>query len=265
MTKLEEIVAQKRKEVNEKSILFPTQLLEQSIYFDSPIVSMKKYLTRKEKSGIIGEFKRKSPSKGMLNKYASVEKTSIGYMQAGCSALSVLTDEHFFGGNNKDLTQARQFNYCPILRKDFIIDEYQIVEARSIGADAILLIAAILDKAQIKRLATFAKSLNLEIIFEVHEADELQNLVDEIDIVGVNNRNLKTFKTDIHTSFELLPLIPAQYLKISESGIHSPDVALGLRNAGFDGLLIGEQFMKGSDPAQNCAKFIQQLNQLYAG
>lgn len=265
MNILENIIAEKKREVEEKSSLFPVKLLEKSAYFNSPVVSMKKYLTRKDKSGIIGEIKRKSPSKGMLNKYVSVEKTSIGYMQAGCSALSVLTDEKFFGGKNEDLTTARQFNYCPILRKDFLINEYQIIEARSIGADAILLIAAVLSKEEIQRLSLFAKSLGLEIILEIHSEAELNKISDHVDIVGVNNRNLETFETNLSTSTALLPLIPSEFLKISESGIHSPEDAYKLKDAGFDGLLIGEQFMRSSNPGQVCAKFIQQLNLLYAG
>ena len=137
MNILEKIVEQKKKEMAERKSLYPVKLLEQSIFFASPTVSLKKYVQRKDLSGIIAELKRKSPSKGAINPYVSIERTSIGYMQAGASALSILTDKEFFGGSNEDLMVARKFNYCPILRKDFTIDEYQIVEAKSIGADAI--------------------------------------------------------------------------------------------------------------------------------
>ena len=165
---LDQIVAHKREEVAKRKEIYPVKLLEQSIYFNTPTVSLSKYLRRPDKLGIIAEFKRRSPSKGDINPYASVEEVSIGYMQAGASALSVLTDTHFFGGKNEDLTEARKFNYCPILRKDFVIDEYQIIEARSIGADAILLIAACLEKAEIKSLAALAQSLGLEVLIEIH-------------------------------------------------------------------------------------------------
>ncbi|MCB0380156.1 MAG: indole-3-glycerol-phosphate synthase TrpC, partial [Flavobacteriales bacterium] len=148
MTMLQEIIENKRKKVEQQKQLYPTKLLEQSIYFDSKCVSLSHYLTRKDKSGIIAEFKRKSPSKGVINAYADVLETTLGYMQAGASALSVLTEQDYFMGKSEDLTIARNANYCPILRKDFTVDEYQIIEAKSIGADAILLIAAALEKDQ---------------------------------------------------------------------------------------------------------------------
>jgi indole-3-glycerol phosphate synthase len=264
MNILKQIVSEKKKEVTQKKNLYPVKLLEQSAYFNSPTVSLKDYLAKKGKSGIIAEIKRKSPSKGILNKYISVEQTSIAYMQAGASALSILTDQQFFLGTNADLMTARQYNYCPILRKDFIIDEYQVIEARSIGADAILLITAILTNEKIKRLAQLAKTLHLETILEVHSKEELEKLNDNIDIVGINNRDLTTFKTDVERSIVLYDLVPKHFIKISESGIHTPEIACKLKQKGFDGLLIGEQFMISSQPGQACAKFIQELNQLYA-
>src|SRR5688572_9735975 len=168
MNILDQIIEHKRKEVAERKELYPLKFLEQSIFFGSQPVSLKKYVQREDKSGIIAEIKRKSPSKGVINPHVSVERTSIGYMQAGASALSVLTDKNFFGGSNDDLTTARKFNFCPILRKDFTIDSYQIVEAKSIGADAILLIAAALDEAQLKSLTAFAHAIGLEVLLEVH-------------------------------------------------------------------------------------------------
>ena len=193
MNILEKIIVDKYKEVAERKSLVPVKLLEKSTFFEGKVVSMKKYVTHPEKSGIISEFKRKSPSKGMINGAASVETVSIGYMQAGASALSILTDKDYFGGSNEDLKIARKFNFCPILRKDFVVDEYQIIEAKSIGADCILLIAAALEPEKLKSLAYFAKSLGLEVLLEVHDGDELaQSINDGVDLIGVNNRNLKT-------------------------------------------------------------------------
>jgi indole-3-glycerol phosphate synthase len=263
MNILEQIVAKKQIEVANKKSLYPILLLEKSIFMPSPVVSMKKYLRRDDKSGIIAEFKRKSPSKGVINSYSTVEKTSIGYMQAGASGLSILTDEEFFGGKNEDLLEARKFNFCPILRKDFTIDEYQIVEAKSIGADCILLIAAILTPEKTVSLAQFAKKLGLEVLLEVHDADEAVNFVcDEIDIVGVNNRDLKTFETSIELSKELADKIPSKFLKISESGLSNPADVVSLKTYGYEGFLMGEHFMRQSRPELACKQFIDKLNQI---
>lgn len=263
MTILDKIIAYKRKEVEERKSLYPVKLLEKSVYFTTPCVSMRDYITRTDKSGIIAEIKRKSPSKGIINAYASVEKVSIGYMQAGASALSVLTDQEFFGGSNTDLTTARQMNYCPILRKDFVVDEYQIVEARSIGADAILLIAAALYPAEIKKLAAFAHSLGLQVLMEAHNQEELdQSLNEHLDLVGVNNRNLKDFSVSIQTSLDLVDKIPNDFVKIAESGLSDPAEVIKLREAGFHGFLMGQRFMENSEPEKACAEFIQQLRKL---
>ena len=255
---LQKIIAHKEKEVTERKGLFPPKLLEQSIYFESKPVSLKKYLLREDKSGIIAEFKRKSPSKGMINAHAKVERTTIGYMQAGASALSVLTDSEFFGGKNEDLSTARKFNFCPVLRKDFIIDEYQIIEAKSIGADAILLIAACLAPERLKELAAFAKTLQLEVLMEIHNEEELHPyLSPDLDVVGVNNRNLKTFETSIETSKMLVDKIPNEFVKISESGISAPSTIVELKKVGFQGFLIGETFMKTGRPERAAAEFIE--------
>ncbi|WP_224998332.1 indole-3-glycerol phosphate synthase TrpC [Cesiribacter sp. SM1] len=263
MSILQEIVKHKKAEVAERISLYPIKLLEQSIYFGGKTVSLKKYVLREDKTGIIAEFKRQSPSKGVINPYAAVERTSIGYMQAGASALSVLTDRKFFGGKNEDLTVARKFNYCPILRKDFVLEEYQIVEAKAIGADAILLIAAILEPARLKELAAFAKTLDLEVLMEVHNLEELQqNLHPEVDLIGVNNRNLNTFVTDIAVSKELAQHIPQDFVKISESGISNPATILELRDHGYNGFLIGESFMQHSRPEQAAARFVHDLELL---
>ncbi|MES2732615.1 MAG: indole-3-glycerol phosphate synthase TrpC [Bacteroidota bacterium] len=257
---LDQIIAHKRTEVAERKSLYPVKLLESSIYFQTPTVSLKKYLLRPDKSGIIAEIKRKSPSKGMINRYVSVERTSIGYMQAGASALSVLTDLQFFGGKNEDLTTARKFNFCPILRKDFTIDEYQIIEAKSIGADAILLIAAVLEPKEVERLAQTAHSLGLEVLLEVHNLQELEaSLSPHIDLVGVNNRNLKDFSVSIETSIELANAIPGEFIKISESGISQPQTIRRLQEVGYKGFLMGETFMKNSRPEKACADFVESL------
>jgi indole-3-glycerol phosphate synthase len=263
MNILDKIIAHKHKEVAERKSLYPVKLLEQSIFFSSPTVSLKKYVQRKDKSGIIAEIKRKSPSKGTINSNVSIERTSIGYMQAGASALSILTDKEFFGGSSDDLTMARKFNFCPILRKDFIVDEYQIVEAKSIGADAILLIAAALPVKRLNELALFAKSLGLEILMEVHTAEELtSNHEAEVDLVGVNNRDLKTFVVSLEISKKLAPFMPKGKVLISESGIDSPAAIVELRKHGYEGFLMGETFMKHSRPEQAAKDFIEELNQL---
>jgi indole-3-glycerol phosphate synthase len=266
MNILDQIIEHKRKEVAERKSLYPTKLLEQSIYFDSPTVSLKKYVQRKDKSGIIAEIKRKSPSKGVINNAVSIERTSIGYMQAGASALSILTDKNFFGGSNDDLTVARKFNFCPILRKDFVVDEYQLIEAKSIGADAILLIAAVLNQIEIKQLAHQAKKLGLETLLEVHSFDELKkSLVEEVDLIGVNNRDLKTFELNIDTSRELGQYIPSSFVKVSESGIENPQTIIELRKLGFEGFLMGQNFMQHSRPEEAAKEFVKQLNKLEGG
>jgi indole-3-glycerol phosphate synthase len=260
---LEEILNYKAKEVAERKELYPLRLLEKSIYFDSPCVSMKKYLLRPDKSGVIAEIKRKSPSKGVINPNVSIERTSIGYMQAGASALSILTDQKFFGGSSQDLTEARKFNFCPILRKDFIVDEYQVIESKSIGADVILLIAAALDPKKLKELCSMAHSLGLEVLLEVHNEKEMtDSLSATADLIGVNNRNLKTFELSVDTSRKLAAMIPSSMVKVSESGIDSPETIVDLRKHGFRGFLIGQTFMQHSRPEKAAMDFIKELRQL---
>ncbi|WP_424961501.1 indole-3-glycerol phosphate synthase TrpC [Ekhidna sp.] len=258
---LSEIVDNKRKEVASSKELYPIKLLEQSTYFEEQPVSLKKYLQRPDKSGVIAEIKRKSPSKGDINKHVSVERTSIGYMQAGASGLSVLTDKKYFGGSSEDLKVARSFNFCPILRKDFMIDEYQVVEAKSLGADVILLIAALLNKKEIEKLGSLAKSLGMEVLLEVHNEDELANsITDKVDLIGVNNRDLKTFKTNVQTSKDLADKIPGDFIKVSESGLSKPETVLELKEYGFEGFLIGETFMQTGRPEKAAKEFIRQLS-----
>jgi len=260
MNILEKIVANKKDEIRARKELYPEKLLEKSLFFPSETVSLKHYLNRKDKSGIIAEVKRKSPSAQNLHPYLSVEELSIGYMQAGASALSILTDQKYFGGSNKDLEIARKFNFCPILRKDFIIDEYQIVESKSIGADVILLIARILDHNQIVTFSKLAHSLGLEVLLEVHTKAELDNsLAESIDLVGVNNRDLDTLNTDIQRSIELSELIPAEFTKVSESGLKSENEILLLKQKGFAGFLIGQSFLAHADPERECARLISKI------
>jgi indole-3-glycerol phosphate synthase len=260
MTILDSIVAHKRKETAERKQRYPTKILEQNIYFSTPTISLKNSLLVKDTSGIIAEIKRKSPSKGIIHDDVSIERISTGYVQAGATALSILTDKEFFGGTNDDLLTARKFNNCPILRKEFIIDEYQLIEAKSIGADIVLLIAAILTPEEINRFTRMAQSLCMEVILEVHTADEInKNVGCGVDVIGVNNRNLKTFETDINLSKDLSNQIPKGIIKISESGISSPAMINELKKYGYDGFLIGEIFMKHKHPEKAAKIFMDEL------
>ena len=260
-TILDKIILHKRQEVLDRQALVPVKLLEKSLYMDAQPLSLRQYLLRDDLSGIIAEFKRKSPSKGVLNAHAPVERTTLGYMQAGASALSVLTDTEFFGGKNEDLTIARRYNFCPILRKDFVVDEYQILEAKSIGADAVLLIAAVLTGEEVLRLGRFAKSLGLEVLLEIHNAEELDKTLhpDAVSLVGVNNRNLHDFSVSLDTSGELAQRIPNDYVKVTESGLSSAADIEALRTVGYRGFLIGETFMRHGRPEKACAALVQQL------
>ena len=264
MSILDKIVAQKRQTIAQRQARYPIALLEDSLYFETPTVSISQYLRRSDRLGIIAEYKRRSPSKGAINTYASIEAVSLGYMQAGASALSVLTDAPFFGGSNADLTEARRFNFCPILRKDFIVSEYQVIEARSIGADAILLIAACLTKAELHQLAELACRLGMEVLVEIHSAEELERVSPKAHLIGVNNRNLKTFEVSIEQSLQLLPQLPHDMVKISESGLNDPQAVVTLRQAGYEGFLIGEHFMRAEDPGAQCRAFIQDIHALEA-
>lgn len=261
MTILDTIIAHKRREVADRQGLVPAKLLERSLYMDAQPLSLRRYLLREDLSGIIAEFKRRSPSKGVINQYAPVERTTLGYMQAGAAALSVLTDAEFFGGKNEDLTTARRFNFCPILRKDFVVDEYQILEAKSIGADAVLLIASVLTAEEVLRLGRLARSLGLEVLLEVHNAAELDRTLhpDAVSLVGVNNRNLHDFSVSLDTSGELAERIPNEFVKVTESGLTSAADIEQLRAVGYRGFLIGETFMRHSRPEKACAALVQQL------
>lgn len=259
MNTLDKINAQKRKEVEENKILYPVKLLERSNFFHTKTVSLEKYLKREDKNGIIAEIKKKSPSAGAINPYVNIERTSIGYMQAGSSAISVLTDKHFFGGSNQDLITARKFNFCPILRKDFIVDEYQIIEAKSIGADAILLIAASLNKNEIASFTDLAFSLGLEVLFEIHDEEELVKIPSNAKMIGVNNRNLKSMQIDLETSYSIISKLPQHVAKVTESGIENPDDIIQLKKLGYSGFLIGSYFMKHTEPSLACKELANAL------
>lgn len=257
MNILDTIIAQKRKEVAiRKSAISLTQL-EQAPYFTRPCFPLTGFLADTNRTGIIAEFKRKSPSKGIINATASVEEVTEAYARHA-AGISVLTDTDFFGGSTEDLHKAR-FNQVPILRKDFMVDEYQVYEAKAMGADVILLIAACLSQEEVSTLGACAKGLGMEVLLEIHNAEELRHINDMVDMVGVNNRNLKTFEVDIQTSLQLIEHIPAGKPAIAESGISNVDTIVTLRNAGFSGFLIGENFMREPKPSVAFADFVHQL------
>lgn len=259
MNILDKIIAAKLVEVEEKKKLVSVDTLKESEQYQSPCNSLVTELVKTGVTGIIAEFKRKSPSKGVINDGVEVGYVTEAYQNNGACGISILTDTPFFGGSNDDLSYARTVLNIPILRKDFIIDEYQLIEAKSIGADVILLIAACLSPQRVKELALFAKKLGLEVLLEIHNEEELGHICDEVDIVGVNNRDLKTFTVDVNRSIELSAQIPANKIKISESGISDPETIVLLRQNGFKGFLIGETFMKEQDPALAFTHFVHHL------
>ncbi len=257
MNILETIVAKKKSEVKERKADVPVGQLEKAHFFARETLSLCNFLVAPERTGIIAEFKRKSPSKGVINDRADVVTVTSAYAKAA-SGLSVLTDTDFFGGFTADLEAAR-VNQVPILRKDFIIDEYQVYEAKAMGADVILLIAACLTPEAVADLAACAKGLGLEVLLEIHQEDELGHICNLVDMVGVNNRNLKTFEVNIATSLRLITKIPHTKPAITESGISDVDTIVTLRQAGFKGFLIGENFMKQTDPSIAFTDFVDQL------
>ncbi len=260
MTILDTIIAKKSIEVAQAKAQAPVGSLEKKPLFARGCLSLSESVLDPEKTGIIAEYKRASPSKGVINDHSAVEEVVAGYQQAGASAVSVLTDTDFFKGSLDDLAEARPILQIPLLRKEFVIDEYQILEAKAYGADIILLIAAVLDPAQVKDLSAFAKSLGMNVLLEVHNRAELErNLVDTVDAIGVNNRNLNDFSVSLNHSMELVELIPNRFIKVSESGISDPATIRSLREAGFQGFLIGENFMKTGNPTRAIKEFVQAL------
>ena len=260
-TILDEITTFKKEEIAKIKEQITIKKLIESPYFKRTPLSLKKSLTTLGSTGIIAEFKRKSPSKGVINDQSSVESVTQGYLSAGVSAQSILTDTHFFGGTIADLMTARNTQQThPILRKDFIVDPFQIIEAKAIGADIILLIVSCLSDRELKNFNNLAEDLGLEVLYEIHDEEELDKIPDlDGKLVGINNRNLKTFKVDWEHGIHLADCIPDTCVKVAESGISDPKLITAFRRAGFDGFLIGEHFMKTVDPAKAAAAFMTQL------
>lgn len=261
MNILDKIVAQKRIEVAQQQDYTSIEKLKTYDFFGKKVPSLKAYLQDEKHNGIISEYKRQSPSKGIINSISTVEQVIPLYEKAGVSGISVLTDLEFFGGNTSDLVAARKVSSVPILRKDFMISAYQIYEAKAIGASAILLIAAILSYDEAFELSQLAKDLGLDILMEVHNKEELDIVNPLVDVVGVNNRNLKTFEVSLQQSIDLAAVMPADVVKISESGIYSVEDIFLLRQHGFQGFLIGENFMRTNNPGQACIDFSEAIKQ----
>ena len=259
MNILDHIVADKRKEVDLRRSIIPTSQLEQSVLFERDTFSLTQRL-KNSASSIIAEHKRRSPSKSVINQTLNVFDVAKGYEDAGVCGMSVLTDGKYFGGSLDDLLLARASCELPLLRKEFIIHPYQILEAKAYGADVILLIASILSKVEIKEFSEYAKSLNLEVLLEIHNEEELnKSIMPSLDMIGVNNRNLKTFDVSLETSKHLSALIPNDFLKISESGISNIEAIKELKPYGYQGFLIGENFMKTENAGESAKTFIKKL------
>jgi indole-3-glycerol phosphate synthase len=262
MTILDQIVAAKKTEVEERKTFCPTSVLENSVFFREKTRSLKNHLLKEGSFGIISEFKRKSPSSGVINETANVGDVGIEYSNAGASAISVLTDNEFFGGSSDDLTEVRKKVTCPILRKDFIIDEYQILEAKAMGADAVLLIAEIHTAEKLARLYRFAASFGLEVLVEVHDEKNISKIPAEAQILGINSRNLASFSVDLEHLSKLILRLPENSVKVAESGIRSAADYVNLKNAGFNAFLIGELFMRAPEPGNACREFIESVKEI---
>lgn len=259
MNILDKIIFDKNKEVLLKKSIIPIVQLEKSVLFENKPISLSTNL-RNSSSGIIAEHKRRSPSKSEINYSFTVEEVTKGYESAGACGISVLTDGKYFGGSLDDLLLARASVNIPLIRKEFIIDEYQIIEAKAYGADAILLIAAVLSRAEIYRFSTLAQNLGLEVLLEVHSNEELEkSIMPSINMIGVNNRNLKTFEVSLNYSMQLADKIPNEFVKVSESGISTIESIKVLQQYGYQGFLIGENFMKTDDAGKSAHEFINQL------
>ncbi len=259
MNILDKIVAHKKIEVEKAQQHASIQQLENKILFQRHTVSLTHNLLKENSTGIISEFKRKSPSKGIINNKSEAIDVVKEYENAGVSGSSVLTDELFFGGTIQDFISVRECVSIPLLRKDFMIDEYQFIEAKSIGADVVLLIASILTPAQVKVFTDLAKSLQLEVLLELHDETELNHVYHKVDMVGINNRNLKTFEVDIEQSIRMADKLGNGFVKVAESGISTIETLKHFKQNGFQGFLIGENFMKTANPGRACRDFISQL------
>jgi len=254
MNILAQIVQRKKEEIEFSKSKISVQQLKDSVFFERKTYSLKK--TIKTKSGIIAEFKRQSPSKGIINDNVSPLDVASAYEKSRASAISVLTDQDFFGGSFDDIIQIRQQISIPILRKDFMVDEYQFYEAKNMGADIVLLIAACLSVSQVDEFTDLAHQLGLEVLLEIHTEEELQHYNKNIDLVGINNRNLKDFRVDLEHSVRLKNLLPQETLSVAESGIYSIEDFMYLKEKGFDGFLMGEYFMKDENPGKKFREFV---------
>lgn len=254
---LDQICEDMRVQVAEDKIATPLEELAKSPHYTRECYDFQASI--KSGSGVIAEFKRKSPSKGFINADANLLEITTGYEKAGASAVSILTNGPYFGGKNEFVTEARAHLSIPILRKEFIVDSYQIHEAKAIGADLILLIAECLTKEEIVEFTACAHDLGLQVLMELHAEDQLEKIIPELDAVGINNRNLKTFEVDIERSIELAKKLPKDIIRIAESGLSDVATACRMQENGFSGFLVGEQFMKQNDPAAGCAEFVTGL------
>lgn len=255
---LDKIIAHKRNEVLARKKQFPVCKLQDSAHFKLERPSFLQELIKTVPS-VIGEFKRKSPSKGIINFTAKIEQVAKDYQKAGIAAMSILTDKKFFGGEIYDLQLIAGISRMPLLRKDFIVDDYQVIESKSIGASAILLIASVLSKKEVDQLSHLAFDLGMEVLFEIHDEKDLDKLNHKIKIIGVNNRNLKTFEVSIDNSITLFSQLPLNCLKIAESGFHTTNDVIRMFSAGYDAFLIGETFMRSGDPGKTAMDFITDL------
>tara|TARA_Y100000766_G_scaffold212972_1_gene184566 strand:- start:980 stop:1771 length:792 start_codon:yes stop_codon:yes gene_type:complete len=256
---LDKIVEDKKIEINKLLSNSSISKLENSHLFSRKCISLKESI-KNNNSGIICEFKRRSPSNQNINYISSLSDVVSGYEEAGAAGLSILTNKKYFDGDTQDIIDIRDISNLPILRKEFIISEYQVIEAKSIGSDAILLIASILSEEEIIGYSSLAKSIGLEVLLEIHSEDELYKISgDDIDIVGVNNRNLDTLEIDLNNSIELYGKIPSKFVKISESGISKVESILKLKEVGYNGFLIGEKFMKTNNPMESAYDFIKKI------
>lgn len=253
-TILDKILERKKREVENAQKVVSIAELQDSEVFNREIYSFPDFIN--QRSGVIAEFKRRSPSKGLINGHVKIEDVVTGYESASASAISVLTDTRFFGGTLNDLRRARAVVNCPLLRKDFMIDPYQLFEAKAYGADIILLIAAGLELSKCNDLAAQAKELELNVFLEIHNEDELKYMSSDVDVIGINNRNLKTFEVDIENSKALFNQLPKDIPAVAESGISDHSLVTELRAHGFHGFLIGENFMRSGDPGKACESFI---------
>lgn len=259
MNILEKIIIDKKRDIQLKKSIFSVKDLENMPLFNRQTQSLKLNL-KNSSTGIIAEHKRRSPSKSEINYSHHIEDVIKGYTQAGVCGISVLTDAKYFGGSTDDLIFARACTNLPLLRKDFVVDTYQILEAKAFGADVILLIAAVLSRNEIKELSTLAKSLRLEVLLEVHDEKELNKaIMPSLDMIGVNNRNLKTFEVSLENSKKLANLIPDDFIKISESGISHVEAIQSLQKYGFQGFLMGEHFMRSKNIFEETQTFINQI------